>query len=186
VFNKETISKARRRWRLLFIDGHGSHLNLKFVNRCLELKIRHSINRVVAHSSPRTQRTIKSLSRAYYRQSGDLKIERLENIQLRDFLALERRQKKRQKRLFEQLRANDCSATLFISHSKVQRARDIADIRKQEKEQPQQDRLDRAAARATAKTLKEAEAQLKHRTRTTARAEKQQEAATKKAALQKD
>jgi hypothetical protein len=102
---------------------------------------------------------------------------------LRDSLALERRQKKRQKRLFEQLRADDRSATLFMSPSKVQRARDIADSREQEKEQSQQDRQERAAARATAKALKEAEAQLKREARITARAERQQEAATKKAAL---
>jgi hypothetical protein len=70
-----------------------------------------------------------------------------------------------------------------MSPSKVQRARDIADSRKHEIEQSQQDKLDRAPARATAETLKEAEAQLKRKARTTARAEKQHEAATGKAAL---
>lgn len=39
VFDKETKSKARSSWRVLFIDGHGSHINLPFIERCEELKI---------------------------------------------------------------------------------------------------------------------------------------------------
>jgi hypothetical protein len=30
LFNKKTRQKARRDWRLLFVDGHGSHVTLKF------------------------------------------------------------------------------------------------------------------------------------------------------------
>ena len=32
LFETETASKARRCYRLLFVDGHGSHLNLNFLN----------------------------------------------------------------------------------------------------------------------------------------------------------
>ena len=39
VFEPETKIKAGRGWRLLFVDGHGSHLNMKFLDRCRELKI---------------------------------------------------------------------------------------------------------------------------------------------------
>ena len=39
IFNKETKSKAGRSWRLLFVDGHSSHLNMKFTERCHELRI---------------------------------------------------------------------------------------------------------------------------------------------------
>ena len=39
VFDKETKDKACRSWRLLFIDGHGSHISMKFLDRCQELKI---------------------------------------------------------------------------------------------------------------------------------------------------
>lgn len=39
IFDKETRDKARRRWRLLFIDGHGSHLTMQFIQRCHELRI---------------------------------------------------------------------------------------------------------------------------------------------------
>ena len=31
VFNEETKDKARRRWRLLILDGHGSHVDQRFI-----------------------------------------------------------------------------------------------------------------------------------------------------------
>jgi hypothetical protein len=36
VFDRHTKNKARkgRQWRLLFLDGHSSHLNLRFINFC--------------------------------------------------------------------------------------------------------------------------------------------------------
>ncbi|KAI7705110.1 hypothetical protein KC353_g13077 [Hortaea werneckii] len=34
LFEKETAVKAKRSWRLLIVDGHGSHLNMKFLNWC--------------------------------------------------------------------------------------------------------------------------------------------------------
>lgn len=34
IFHKETANKAKRAWRLLFVDGHGSHLNENFWNIC--------------------------------------------------------------------------------------------------------------------------------------------------------
>jgi hypothetical protein len=39
VFNQETKNKARRRWRLLFLDSHGSHLTMKFFDYCDANKI---------------------------------------------------------------------------------------------------------------------------------------------------
>jgi hypothetical protein len=39
IFEPHTVQKARRRWRLLFLDGHGSHLNMSFVKRAYELRI---------------------------------------------------------------------------------------------------------------------------------------------------
>jgi hypothetical protein len=39
VFNCETQHKARRRWRLLILDGHASHLTLDFINFCKSQKI---------------------------------------------------------------------------------------------------------------------------------------------------
>jgi hypothetical protein len=39
VFDRETKAKARRKWRLLILDGHGSHITMKFINYCDENKI---------------------------------------------------------------------------------------------------------------------------------------------------
>ncbi|CEL07079.1 hypothetical protein ASPCAL10244 [Aspergillus calidoustus] len=39
IFDRETKDKARRRWRLLFLDGHGSHLTMKFFDYCDKNKI---------------------------------------------------------------------------------------------------------------------------------------------------
>jgi hypothetical protein len=34
VFDRHTAAKARRQWRLLILDGHGSHLTPKFLEYC--------------------------------------------------------------------------------------------------------------------------------------------------------
>ncbi|KAK1912811.1 hypothetical protein P3342_004747 [Pyrenophora teres f. teres] len=39
IFNRFTIDKARRRWRLLILDGHGSHVTSDFINFCDAHKI---------------------------------------------------------------------------------------------------------------------------------------------------
>jgi hypothetical protein len=39
VFNRYTKPKARRRWRLLIIDGHGSHVTMDFIRFCDNNKI---------------------------------------------------------------------------------------------------------------------------------------------------
>ena len=39
VFDCETKVKARRQWRLLILDGHGSHVTMKFIDFCDKNKI---------------------------------------------------------------------------------------------------------------------------------------------------
>ena len=39
VFDRETRRKARTRYRLLLLDGHGSHLTMEFLNYCHDNKI---------------------------------------------------------------------------------------------------------------------------------------------------
>ncbi|KAK5107701.1 hypothetical protein LTR62_000895 [Meristemomyces frigidus] len=103
----------------------------------------------------------------------------------KEALAREKRHKKRQKKVLEQLRADDGTGTLFMSPSKIQAARDIASGRDRQKEQLEQDKMVRAQARALQKVMKEEEAQWKREARAVARAEKQEAAAQKKASLQK-
>jgi hypothetical protein len=302
VFDKETRGKARRSWRLLFLDGHSSHLNKRFVDWCTEhkilvanypphsthrlqpldvgcfaplahyysqgldhlirqseghsgikkrdffsifwpafkrafrkevidsawsktgiwpwnpeavlkafpeqqstpqsqkkrklsnspvefnspskrRKIRQRVNKAAASATPRASRTIKHLGRALVRTSAELALARLDNVQLRESLARERKHKKRQKKPFEQLRADGQSGTLFLSPSKVQQVRDIIQSREQEKEQQQQDKADKAQARALEKAEKQAEAQEKREARAVAAAERKAAEAARKAAL---
>ncbi|KAG2001680.1 hypothetical protein GB937_010023 [Aspergillus fischeri] len=39
IFDRYTKEKARRRWRLLILDSHGSHLTMEFINYCDDNKI---------------------------------------------------------------------------------------------------------------------------------------------------
>ncbi len=53
VFNKSTQQKARRRWRLLIVDGHGSHLTMDFIRFCDSNKILLAI--LPPHATPTLQ-----------------------------------------------------------------------------------------------------------------------------------
>jgi len=307
VFHKETKSKARRSWRLLFVDGHGSHLNMQFIEQCQKHRILlaiyppHSTHRLqpldvscfrpLAHyysqglddliwnsaghttikkrdffkifwtafeqtftektigsawsktgiwpfnpeevlktlppenktpplfgrgqkrmsSSPlegiaspskakklrrrvadassvkdqRTSNTVVQLNGILVRTSAELVITKLDNKQLKQSLTRERRQKTRQKKVLEQLRADDLTGTLFMSPSKVQKARDIAVSREQEKEQLQIDRQAQKQAAAQRKAEKEVEVQGKRDARAKAASERREAVALKKAATQK-
>lgn len=55
LFHKKTKDKARRCWRLLFVDGHGSHVTLKF----LEWAQKHKI--LVAIYPPHTTHRLQPL-----------------------------------------------------------------------------------------------------------------------------
>lgn len=67
VFDRETKAKARTRYRLLIVDGHGSHLTQKFLDYCLAHKILLAI--LPPHSTHTVQPLdvccFKALSSAY-------------------------------------------------------------------------------------------------------------------------
>jgi hypothetical protein len=70
VFDEETKASARRRWRSLIIDGHGSHISRSFLTHCHRNKI------LVAIYAPHSTHTLqpvdavlfKPLSTAYSQQ----------------------------------------------------------------------------------------------------------------------
>ncbi|KNG45662.1 pogo transposable [Stemphylium lycopersici] len=70
VFDEETKASARRKWRLLIIDGHGSHISRSFLTYCHQHKI------LVAIFPPHSTHTLqpadvvlfKPLSTAYSQQ----------------------------------------------------------------------------------------------------------------------
>jgi hypothetical protein len=39
LFDTRTAARARRNWRLLFVDGHGSHVTTEFLQKAHERKI---------------------------------------------------------------------------------------------------------------------------------------------------
>ena len=92
LFEKETASKARRSHRLLFVDGHGSHVNMKFLDWCGHHKVLlavyppHSIHRL----QPLDVGVFAPLA-SYYSQALDKQIRRSEgytSISKRDFFSL--------------------------------------------------------------------------------------------------
>jgi len=72
LFHKQTISKAGRDWRLLILDGHGSHCTLSFLEWCRSNRILVAV--FPPHSTHRLQPLDVSLFgplATYYSQSLD-------------------------------------------------------------------------------------------------------------------
>merc|ERR1712070_161628 len=92
LFEKETASKARRSHRLLFVDGHGSHVNAKFLDWCEQHKILLAV--YPPHSTHRLQPLDVSVFAPlanYYSQALDDLVRRSEghtSISKRDFFSL--------------------------------------------------------------------------------------------------
>jgi len=73
VFDKETKSQASRGWRLLILDGHGSHVTMKFIEYCDSNRILLAI--FPAHATHTLQPLdvvlFSPLSNAYTKQLDD-------------------------------------------------------------------------------------------------------------------
>ncbi|KAI7972834.1 hypothetical protein EIK77_000322 [Talaromyces pinophilus] len=73
VFDKETKSQASRGWRLLILDGHGSHVTMKFIEYCNSNRILLAI--FPAHAThtlqPLDVAIFSPLSNAYTKQLDD-------------------------------------------------------------------------------------------------------------------
>lgn len=92
VFDRETKAKARRSWRLLILDGHGSHVTMDFIKYCDDNKI------LLAVYPPHSTHTLQPLDvcmfsplAAAYRDELVSFIERaqcLSSITKRDFFNL--------------------------------------------------------------------------------------------------
>jgi len=94
VFDRETKAKARngRDWRLLFVDGHGSHINMRFLDWCIAHRILVAV--YPPHSTHRLQPLDVSLFAplaVYYSQQLDAFLhssQGLSTITKRDFFRL--------------------------------------------------------------------------------------------------
>ncbi|KAF1983901.1 hypothetical protein K402DRAFT_396103, partial [Aulographum hederae CBS 113979] len=87
VFDRSTKRKARngRDWRLLLIDGHGSHLNIPFIKYALARYPPQSINflRKTRSSTQRSQAYVRPLASKRRKGSVQAQIERQELQKLR-------------------------------------------------------------------------------------------------------
>ena len=61
IFDRETKAKAQRSWRLLILDGHGSHLSIRFIDYC----DRHRI--LLAIYPPHSTHTLQPLDVCLFR-----------------------------------------------------------------------------------------------------------------------
>lgn len=92
LFDQETRVKAKRDWRLLFLDGHGSHLTIQFLDWCQSNKILVAV--YPPHSTHRLQPLDVSLFAplaTFYSQGLDEHVrlsEGLTGVTKRDFLGL--------------------------------------------------------------------------------------------------
>jgi hypothetical protein len=92
IFDRHTKEKARRRWRLLILDGHGSHITMKFIDYCNDNRI--LLMTYPPHSThslqPLDVGIFSPLSTAYSKQLEDFlhKSMGLSHITKRDFFRL--------------------------------------------------------------------------------------------------
>lgn len=149
-------------------------------------KLRTVFNSSVAGSDGKMLRTLEKLGDTVLGLSAKLTLSRLRNKQLGTALRLEQRKKKRQKRVFEDLRSSEGFGTLIMSPTKIQRARDIEMSREQEKEQLVRNRELRAEERTKDKARKQEEVQRRRGDRAVASAARKTAAAEKKAARTKE
>ena len=147
-------------------------------------RLRTVLNATSARSHPRAQKTIEKLGNTLLSLSAKLILSNLENKQLSEALNRQKGRKKRKGKVAEQLRSEGGTGTLFLSPSRVQRARDLEDSREQAKEQLQQDKQARVQERAYKKAEKEAEAQRKRKARAGAAVARKEAEAQRKAAVQ--
>jgi hypothetical protein len=92
VFDRYTKPKARIHWRLLYVDGHASHVSIEFLDYCVKNRI------LVARFPPHATHTLqpldvvvfRSLSAAYNRALDDFKNKShgLISIAKRDFFSI--------------------------------------------------------------------------------------------------
>ncbi|KAK3618545.1 hypothetical protein LTR22_026338 [Elasticomyces elasticus] len=98
----------------------------------------------------------------------------------------EKKKRKREQPFTEDLRVEEGVSVLFFSLSKVQRARELQDVKQAAKEQEARDKVFRAEARAVRKARKESEAQQRRDNRATRAEASNPEEALTKAQMERD
>lgn len=144
-------------------------------------RLRKMVNRAAARIDRRASKLLVRMGENLLKSQSELTSERRDNLALRSTLARERRHKKRQKRVVKELRAEGASSTLFLSPSKIRRAREIEEGREQHEADTKARKQARKAQQAQDKLHKELELQQQRSEKAAAAQEKKDELAAKKA-----
>jgi len=149
-------------------------------------RLRSVVSGSVTARDRKTRKTLEKLGDTVLGLSAKLTLSRLRNKQLGAALRQEQRKKKRQRKVIEELRSSEGLGTLIMSPTKIQRARDLALSREQEREQLVRGRQLRAEERAKEKARRQEEVQRRREERAVASAAKKTAAAEKRAARAKE
>ena len=159
-------------------SGHSS--------RCLDSpsavrKIRRLINEQIAQRDAQSARTITKLGKSCLALSAELTLAREREQGYIKAISNEKRKRKRSKAFTEDIRAEQGSAALFFSPSKVIRARELVAAKEATKDELALDRLLEAQDRAELRAQRELEAQQKRADRAIRVAARKAKEALKKA-----
>jgi len=160
----------------------GNHLPFGLSLPSNRKRLRTILKNAVDESSSELVSLIKD---TIMRLSYDLTLSKNREQSLSNALNYKQIRRKRSKRVLKELRLEEGSGTLFISPSKIQRARDIADGREAAKAAQKAQKAEQQLERAHKKALKETEAERKRTKKAAAKARRDAEAAAKKAANQR-
>jgi hypothetical protein len=143
--------------------------------------IRRIVNEAVAERDIETKKVIRKLGGVCLTLSAKLKLAEGPEKGYLKALNSEKKNRKREQPFTEELRAEKGIGVLFFSPSKVQKARELQDVRKAARERETLDKVFRAQARAASKVQKELEAQQKREDRAIRAEARKTEEALKKA-----
>jgi hypothetical protein len=143
--------------------------------------IRRIVNEAVAERDTETKKVIRKLGGVCLTLSAKLKLAEDREKGYLEALNSEKKKRKRGQPFTEELRAEEGIGVLFFSPSKVQKARELQDVKKAAREQEALDKVSRAQARAASKVQKELEAQQKREDRAIRAEARKTEEALKKA-----
>jgi hypothetical protein len=127
--------------------------------------IRRIVNEAVAERNTETKKVIRKLGGVCLTLSAKLKLAEDREKGYLEALNSEKKKRKRGQPSTEELRAEEGIGVLFFSPSKVQKARELQDVKKAAREREALDKVSRAQARAASKVQKELEAQQKREDR---------------------
>jgi hypothetical protein len=161
--------------------GSRSHTNRSLDSPSAVRTIRRIVNQEVAQRDAQSQRVVESLSKTCLSLAARCKLAEDREQGYLEALNNEKKKRKRGRPLMEEFRAQEGSGVMFLSPSKILKARELQDAKVAAKEQEAQEKVQKAQERADQKTQKKLEAQRKRADRVARAAARKTEAALKKA-----